>query len=144
MTGRSAYFSRLTELYYPPQVHYRNAIADMSYDAYVVRNKQRRKLDFFLQPYQQIQYLSLDRHIQCRGWLIADHETGAKRKCPCYGDSLPLSATECMWESVHMLGPQADGMQKTCNSIVQFAALGELVQDERFGNYRSYIQAGIQ
>lgn len=59
-----------------------------------MRDEQIGELIFLLQILKKIQYLRLDRYVQ-RGYrLIGDNKLRVNSKCPCYSDSLPLSAAE--------------------------------------------------
>ena len=47
------------------QVHHDHAVAKVFDDLQVVRYKHQRETELFAEIHQQIQNLSLDRHVQC-------------------------------------------------------------------------------
>ncbi len=53
------------------EIHDRDAVGDMFYHRQVMRDKEIGQVKFFLQIYQQVKDLALDRDIKCRNRLIA-------------------------------------------------------------------------
>jgi hypothetical protein len=56
------------------EVHDRDPVGDVPYDAQVVRDEQHRQAAVADQVRQQVQHLGLDRHVQRRDRLVGHHE----------------------------------------------------------------------
>ena len=75
---------------YLAQVHDRDAIGDMFDHRQVVRDEQVREVVLPLKLAEEVEYLRLDRDIQCRHSLVADDEFGLESKRSRYAYALPL------------------------------------------------------
>ena len=65
-------------------------------------NKEVRQPQLLLEAHQQIDHLSLDRHIQSRNGFITDDKLRVHGQRPGNADSLTLSAGEFVREAVRM------------------------------------------
>ena len=101
-----------TQFHDPSQIHNGNTIADMFDDAQVMRNKNIGQMIFFLKLIQQIQYLRLNRHIQCGNRFIADHQFRRQRQGSGNIDSLSLPSGKFVWITMYMLYIQTYGLEK--------------------------------
>ena len=81
-------FGKLNNL---PQVHHRDPVGDMLHHTKVVGNEEVGQPKLILKLFQQIDDLSLDRDIERRDRLIADHKLGFDRECT--GDTNTLALT---------------------------------------------------
>src|SRR5262245_60894547 len=91
---------RISNFYELPEIHHPDSVADVSHDGEVMRDEQVRKRKLILELPQQVEYLSLDRHVECRYWFVADNQAGVERERPCDADALPLPAGELMGVAV--------------------------------------------
>ena len=76
----------------PPQIHNRDTVSDIFNNTQIMGNKNIGNTALFFQIHQQIQYLCLDRNIQCRNCLIRNNQLRIKTERPCNTDALPLPA----------------------------------------------------
>ncbi|CDE00311.1 putative uncharacterized protein [Roseburia sp. CAG:471] len=94
----------ISPLYHAATVHNGNIIADLCNNAKIMCNKQDRCTRLFFQLVHQIQYLCLNRYIQCGRRLIRDQDFRLTYKC--HGNHDPLSLAAGKLERIllhHML-----------------------------------------
>ena len=75
------------------EVHHRDAVADVADHAEVVGDEQVGQAELALQVREQVEDLRLDRHVERRHRLVADHQLRAARparaRCRCAGAGRP-------------------------------------------------------
>ena len=76
------------------QVHHRDAVADVAHHGQVVRDEEIGQAQPLLQVHQHVHHLRLDRHVEGRDRLVADHQAGLQRQRPRDRDALALPAGE--------------------------------------------------
>ena len=96
----------------PPQVHDRHAIGDMPDDVEVVCDDDHCQSEAVLQSGQEIQDVSLYRHVQSCGGLVRDNKFRIKRQCAGDTDSSGLPARKLVRITIGKLGTQANQIQK--------------------------------
>jgi D-alanyl-D-alanine carboxypeptidase (penicillin-binding protein 5/6) len=74
----------------PPEVHHRDAVADVLDDREVVRDEQISEAELGLEVLQQIEDLRLNGHIERRNGFVADEQIGPQGQCPRDADTLRL------------------------------------------------------
>jgi hypothetical protein len=72
------------------EVHHRDAVGYVPYDAEVVRDEKIRERPLSLQPAQQVDDVGLDRDVERRDRLVANDELRLQYERPCNPDALPL------------------------------------------------------
>ena len=92
----------IKDLHYLATMHDRNTIADICHYTQVVGNKQAGQIEFFLQLQQQIDYLSLNRHVESGKRFVRDYNFGFEREGARKDDALALPAAELVRKSVHV------------------------------------------
>ena len=70
------------------EIHHRNAVADVTDDQKVMRDKQIGQPDLIAKLVKHIDDLRLDRHVKCRNGLVAYDEFGIDRQCARNADAL--------------------------------------------------------
>ena len=103
MHRMSIKFICLSSLDHCSEVHNNYTVRNIFYDTKVMRDKQVSQSSFFLQFFQHIDNLCLDRHIKSWNRLITDDEFRINRKSTCDTDTLSLSTWEFVWETWHMI-----------------------------------------
>jgi hypothetical protein len=96
----------------PADIHHSHAVADVADHAQVMRDEQIGEAERFLQVAEQVEDLRLNRHVERRHRLVADHEFRADRECAGNRDTLALAAGEFMRVTVDVLDAEADAMQQ--------------------------------
>ena len=94
------------------KVHDRNPVRNVTDDQKIMRNKQIRHAELFLQILEHIDDLRLNRYVQ-RGYrLITDDELRIYRQCTGNPDTLPLSTGKLMCIAGRMLRIQSDQLHQ--------------------------------
>ena len=99
-------------------VHHRHAVADVLDHAQVVGHEQVGQPELLLQILEQVQDLGLDRDVQRRDRLVADHELRVRRQRPRDADPLPLATREAVRVAAHVLRAQPDAPQQRRDPIL--------------------------
>ena len=87
-----------------PEVHDRDAIADVLDDTHVVGDEHVGQAKLALERLEQVQDLRLDRDIECRDRFVAHQQLGFENERPGDADALPLAAREFVWVAPCMVG----------------------------------------
>ena len=72
-----------------PRVHGQYPVARLGYHSEVVGDEQCRGASFFAELHDQVEHLSLNRHIESSRWLVGDQQLGLAYEC--HGDHRPLA-----------------------------------------------------
>src|SRR3990172_655762 len=83
------------------EIHHRHSVTDMPYYIQVMSDKEIGDMILFLQLFQKVDDLGLDRHVKCGNRLICNDQFPLQGDSPCDPDSLSLSAAELMRVSTH-------------------------------------------
>ena len=75
MFGGEEKLIRLRQLDYFTHIHHRNTVTDILNHRQIVSDKQICQIILGLQLTQQIEYLCLNRHVQCGDRFICDNKT---------------------------------------------------------------------
>src|SRR6266446_8474077 len=127
------------------EIHHRNALADMLDDRQIMGNKEISKTEFLLQVLQQIDDLSLDRHIQCRYRFIADDQFRLDGERARDTDALALTTGKLVRIASHMIRLQADGLQQIHHTLFKLPpGFRQPVNDQGFANDRADVHARIE
>ena len=86
------------------QVHYGHPFRDVANHSQIVTDEKVCEPQLFLQVFQQVDYLGLNRYIECRYRLIADNELRIKRQRTGDSNPLALTARELVWVAVGVSG----------------------------------------
>ena len=105
-----------------PEVHHRDAVADVLDHRQVVRDEDVGQAELLLQVFEQVDHLRLDRHVERGHRLVADDELGAHRQRARDADALALAAGELVRVAPHVVGAQADGLEQLDDAILELAA----------------------
>ncbi len=79
--------------------------------AQVVGHEQICQAELLLQVLQQVQDLGLDRNVQGRDWLVADHQLRMGSQGSGNANALALAARESVWVAAHILRAESDSAQ---------------------------------
>jgi hypothetical protein len=91
-----------------PQVHDRHPVADVLHHAHVVGDEDVRQAQLALEVLQEVQDLCLDRDVEGRHRLVADHEVGLEDEGAGDPDPLPLAAAELVGVAARVVRLEAD------------------------------------
>jgi hypothetical protein len=116
------------------EIHDRDAIGHLPYDAEVVRDEEISEAQPLLELHQQIDDLRLDRHVEGRDRLVADDEVWLERQRPGDADSLPLAARELVRMPTDMLPREADEVEKFCDPCAPGGGVADAMDHERLGD----------
>ena len=97
----------LGDLHHPAQVHHGHPVRQVAHQPQVVRHEQDGQVQPFLKLQQQVDHLSLHRHVKGRDQLVGDQALGFQRQRPRDADTLPLPAGKFMRQASGGLGRQA-------------------------------------
>ena len=93
-------------------VHHRDPVGDVADDADVVGDEEVGEAELVLEVVEQVDDLRLDRDVERRDRLVADHQLRFQRQRPGDPDPLPLAAGELVREAVVVLGGEPDPLQQ--------------------------------
>lgn len=85
-----------TQLAHPPQEHHAHAIGNVAHHAQIVAYEHVSESALLLQVAQEVEYLVLNRHVECRHRLVAHNERRVEGYGTRYADALSLPARELM------------------------------------------------
>ena len=91
--------ARRAQLHQLAQVHHAHAVADVLDHRQVVGDEQVGQAELAAQVQQQVEDLGLDRHVERRHRLVADHELGIQGECARDADALTLAAARTRGDS---------------------------------------------
>ena len=117
------------------QVHHSDTVGNVTNHRQVMRNEQVGQVELFLQVFEQVDDLRLDRHIERRDRLVADD----KRWVDCQGarnaDTLALTAGELVRVAVDEVGIEANDLEQLLHPILAlFFGRANVVNFERFAD----------
>ena len=92
----------------PAEVHHGDAGADVLDDAHVVGDEDVGQAELPLEVLEEVQDLRLDRNVERRDRLVADHEVGLEDEGPGDPDPLALAAAELVRVAVGVVRLEAD------------------------------------
>ena len=72
-------------------------MTDVLHNMQVMRDKEERDPHFFLKIHQEIDYLSLNRHVQRADWLVRNYKIWLHRKRTCNANPLALTSAKLVW-----------------------------------------------
>ncbi|MHC3926357.1 hypothetical protein ACMZ4W_01459 [Brevundimonas naejangsanensis] len=127
-------------------LHHRQPVGGFGHDGEVVGDEDQTHAVLAHQPLQQVQHLSLRRHVQRRRRLVRDQQFGRQGDGDGDGDALPLAARQFVriagqWEA---LGGQANPIQHGSSDGEGLLARGLLVQAHGLGNLIADGHDGVQ
>ena len=125
-------------------VHDRDPVADVPHDGQVVGDKQVGEVVARLEVLEQIDDLSLDRHVEGADRLIADDELRVEHKGPGDADALPLAATELVRVTICEVRVQTHDAEHLADLLVLLLTLGDVMDLQRLGDDAAHGHAGIQ
>ena len=127
------------------QVHHRHAVADVAHHREVVRDEQVRQMQPLLQLHQHVDHLRLDRHVERRHRLVADHQAGLERQRARDADALALSAGELVRIPLGHVGQQAHRGQQLRHAVAVLGArLVHAVHGQRLADDVAHLHARIE
>jgi hypothetical protein len=133
---------KLHQLAVPKHGH---PVAHLTHHRKVVADEEHGKAQLLLQVFQQIQDLSLNRHIEGRGRLVANEEPRARRQCACDADTLALAAGELVRIAAGVRGRETDLHQEIGGDFPRLVVAGdEPVEAQRLGDNVPDPHARIQ
>src|SRR5260370_25702416 len=145
MERRVVEIARRSDLDHAAEIHHRDSSRDVLDDAEVVGDEKISEAELHLQVLQEVDHLRLDRHVERRYRLVADHELGLDGERAGDADPLPLSAGEFVRETVHVVGLQADGLEELDHPRLHLAARpGKIVDLQRLADDRAHGQPRIE
>jgi hypothetical protein len=104
-------------LYEPPEIHHRDAVADVPDDGQVVGDEQVREPELALELLEQVDDLRLDRHVECADRLVGDDEVRPERERAGDADALALAAREFVRVPLAVVGVEPDGLEQIPDAI---------------------------
>ena len=107
-----------SKLHLVAQVHDHNSICNVADNREVVANKDVCQTVIFLQLFKQVNYLCLNRNVQCRNRLIADNNLWLKHNSARDTNTLTLTARELMRVAVLKLKVKANFLHNLFNTSV--------------------------
>ena len=97
----------------------------------IMRYEEVRELELSLQRLQEIDDLSLNRHVQCRHGFVENQKPWVKRDGAGDADALSLAARELVWVPIRVLGGQADQVEKLGDTL---SVRGLAMEPQRLGD----------
>jgi hypothetical protein len=94
MVWFSKHGSACSELNNFSKIHHRNAVRKVMNNTEIVSDKQKSQMQRFLQLFQQVDDLGLNRNIQGRNRLIRNDQFRLEGERTCDSNSLPLTSAE--------------------------------------------------
>src|SRR5579859_1895793 len=130
-------------------VHHRHAVRDVAHHTQVMRDEQVGQLELLLEPFEKVDDLGLNAHVQGRDRLVAHDQTGLDRERASDADALALAAGELVRVAVSEVRIEADNAEQLLDALLFLLALFRQTVDlERFGDQVSdrhaCIQAGVR
>jgi hypothetical protein len=111
-----------------PEIHYRDAVAEMPDDAEVVRDEQHRQVELAAQAQEQIDDLRLDRHVERGDRLVADEEVGLHGERAGDGDALALPAGELVRIAADIVRIEPDRLEPCPRDLAGLLSFHEPVR----------------
>ena len=134
MGGGVQHFGGLAFLDDAAKIHHRDAVTDIADYRDIVRDEQIGQAEFALQLFEQFDDLRLDRDVQRRDRLVADHEFGLHDQRTRDPDPLALPARELVRIAVQVTRVQPDALQDLHRAIPDLAAPRQPVQTQGLGH----------
>ena len=94
------------------EVHHGDAVRHLAHDRQVVGDEDVGDAELVLQVLQQVDDLRLDRHVERRHRLVADHDLGTQGDGAGDADALSLAAGELVGVAVVVLGVEPDALHR--------------------------------
>ena len=114
-----------------PQIHHRDAAADVLDQPQIVRDEQVGQLQLLLQIHQQVDHLRLHRDVERRDRLVEDDERRVERERARQADALPLAAAELVRVALEVRRVEADQPEQLGDARAARRPVAEPVDDER-------------
>ena len=102
-----------------PEIHDRDARADVLHDREIVGDEQISQAEFILEIGQQVDDLRLDRDVERRYRLVAHDQFRRYRKGAGDADALALAAGEFVRVAPHVVGVEADQLQQLDDAVLE-------------------------
>src|SRR5262249_9736424 len=120
-------------------------VADVLDDREIVADEEQRQSELALQILQEIDYLRLDRHVECRDGLVANDELGLRSQRAGDANALALTAGEFVWPAINGVPRQAYLVHEMRHALVDLGfGLGEAEVLDRLGKEVSHTHAWIE
>ena len=100
----------------------------------VVGHEEVGQPELVLEVEHQVEDLGLNRHVQCRDWLIRDHQPRVQRQGPGDPHPLALASAEGVGVPAHVLGPQPDQPEQLGHPLDPLLAGAHAVGHQRLGH----------
>ena len=144
MRGRREETVGRSGLHDSPDIHDRDAVADVPHETKIVRDEKIGQLQFRLQLHQQVDHLGLHRDVEGRDGLVRDHERRVERERAREADALSLSAAELVRVAREMRRIETDEREELADPRLTLRLFPDLVDDERLLHDRSGPHPGVQ
>src|SRR6516225_5673896 len=130
------------------EIHDRDAVADVLDDREIVRDKEVGEAELALQVAEEIDHLRLHRDVEGGDRLVADDEARMQRQRASNANPLALAAGEFMRVAFERFGAQAHLQGELGDPLLQLAAAGDTVVDERLADdvvdFEAWVERGVR
>jgi hypothetical protein len=99
------------------EVHYRDAVRDVTNDREVVSDEQYRDLHLFLEPLEKLENLCLDAHVERAHRFVGHEQVRLDRQRPGDSHALLLSPAELVWIPVDLSGVEPDALEEIPSAV---------------------------
>ena len=129
----------------PAEIHHRDPVAQMAHHREVVADEQIGQMELGAQILEQVDDLRLDRDVERRDRLVADHELGIERQRPGDADALALAAAHLVRVAVGEAARQAAQAEDLVDARLERGrgAMGA-VDVERLADDLAHLHARIE
>ena len=111
--------------------HHGDAVGDVVDHGEVVRDEQVGEAELLLQVLQQIEDLRLDRHVERRHRLVADHHVGPQRQRAGDADPLALAAGEGVRVAAEMAAVEPDHLHQLAHHLAAIGVVADIMDHQR-------------
>src|SRR5262249_15518303 len=126
------------------EVHDQDPFSDVLDHAEVVADEEIGETELLPQRHEQVDDLRLDRDVERRHRLVADHELRANRERAGDAETLALPAGELMWIAPLVTGIEADPAQEIVEERIERVAPHEAMNPRRLAHDLAHGQARIE
>ena len=126
------------------EVHDGDLVGDVADDGEIVADEEVGEAEFFLEIFEQVEYLGLDGYVERGDRFVGDNEGGFDGECAGDADALALSSAEFIGVSIGGFGGKPDEVEEFEYAITELGFGSEVVGFERFGEHGSDGHAGVE
>ena len=128
-----------------PEVHHRDAVADVLHHGQVVGDEHQGEPVAGLHVLEQVEDLRLHRHVERRHRLVADDDLGLEHQRPGDADALALAAGELVGPLVHGgVGVEAHGVEDLADLGLALVGRADRPDVERLGHDLAHLAARVE